>query len=156
NLLAAQQKYSEALTAFRESADLAREKDRLIAAQALCNAAATAAIAGMSRDSQGLNGDGLKVIEEFKTSHDKAVLLVTKAQTDRNLKTEQSMLRARQSLLSSLETAESISDRRAASYALGYLGQLYEQDRQLGAALSFSRRAAFAAQQVEMPEALYR
>jgi len=36
------------------------------------------------------------------------------------------------------------------------LGQLYEQDGQLEAALAFTRRAAFAAQQAQMPEALYR
>jgi CHAT domain-containing protein len=156
NLLAAKQKYSEALTAFRECSDLARERNRLLAAQALCNAAATAAIAGMSRDSQGLNGDALELIGKLKASHDKALLLITTAQTDRNLKTDGSTLRARLSLLSALETAEAIGDRRAATYALGYLGQLYEDDKQLDAALSFSRRAAFAAQEAEMPEALYR
>jgi CHAT domain-containing protein len=156
NLLAAKQKYSEALAAFRESADLARESNRLIAAQALCNAAATAAIAGMSRDSQGLNGDALKLIEGLKASHDKALLLITTAQTDRNLKTDRSILRARESLLSALQIAEAIGDRRAETYVLGYLGELYEQDKQFDAALSFSRRAAFAAQEAEMPEALYR
>jgi CHAT domain-containing protein len=156
NLLAAKQKYSEALAAFRESTELARKTDRLLAAQALCNAAATASIAGMSRDSQGLNGDALKLIEGLKASHDKAVLLITTAQTDRNLKSDRSILRARLSLLSALETAEAIGDRRAATYALGYLGQLYEDDNQLDTALSFSRRAAYAAQEAEMPEALYR
>jgi CHAT domain-containing protein len=155
-LLAGQQKYPEALAAFRESADLAREKDRLLAGQALCNGAATLASAGMSRDGQGLNGDALKLIEDLKPSHDKAILLIKAAQTDRNLKTEQSMVRARESLLSALETAEAIGDRRAATYALGYLGQLYESDKQLDAALSLSRRAAFAAQEAQMPEALYR
>jgi CHAT domain-containing protein len=156
NLLGAQQKYPEALAAFRESADLARESNRLMAAQALCNGAAIASVAGTSRDSQGLNGDALKVIEGLSASHDKAVLLIKAAQTDRNLKTEQSILRARQSLLSALETAEAIGDRRAATYALGYLGELYEQDKQFDTALSFSRRAAFAAQEAQMPEALYR
>jgi CHAT domain-containing protein len=156
NLLAVKQKYPEALAAFRECAELAREKDRLLAAQALCNGAATASIAGMSRDSQGLNGDALELIGKLKASHDKALLLITTAQTDRSLKTDQSILRARLSLLSALETAEAIGDRRAATYALGYLGQLYEDDKQLDAALSFSRRAAFAAQEAEMPEALYR
>jgi CHAT domain-containing protein len=162
NLLAVQQKYSEALTAFRESSELAREKDGLLAAQALCNAAATASTAGMARDSQGLNEDALKLIEGLTASHDKASLLITAAQTDRGIQTTnaeisgQLMLRARQSLLSALETAEAIGDRRAASYALGYLGELYEQDKQLDAALSFSRRAAFAAQEAQMPEAQYR
>jgi CHAT domain-containing protein len=161
NLLAAQQKYPEALAAFRESADLARKSEQLLAAQALCNAAATAVRAKMSDQAEGLNAEALEVTEELKASHDKAVLLITAAQTDRNSSadraaTGQLKLRARQSLLSALEIAEGIGDRRAASYALGYLGQLYEDDKQLEAALSYCRRAAFAAQETQMPEALYR
>ena len=162
NLLGAQQKYPDALAAFRESAELAGKNDRLLSAQALCNAAATAARSEKSEQAEALNGEALKAMEELKVSHDKAVLLITAAQTDRNLQTtnaelsDRSILRARKSLLSALEIAESIDDRRAATYALGYLGQLYEQDHQLDAALSFSQRAAFAAQEAQMPEALYR
>jgi len=162
NLLAANQKYSEALATFRESTDLARKTDRLLAAQALCNAASTAARGGKIEDAQSLNGDALKVIQELKASHDKAVLLITSAQIDRSIQTTNSelsarlALRARESLLSALQIAETRGDRRAATYALGYLGQLYEDDNQLDTALSFSRRAAFAAQEAEMPEALYR
>jgi len=162
NLLAAQQKYAEALAAFRESVDLVRKSDRLLAAQALCNAAATAVRGAMFDQADGLNAEALKAIEELEASHDKAVLLITAAQTDRNIQTVDAKssrrlsLRARQSFLTALEVAEAIGDRRAASYALGYLGKLYEQDRQPDPALSLTRRAAFAAQEAQMPEALYR
>lgn len=161
NLLAAEQKYREAQDAFRESAQLAREGDHLLAAQALCNSGGTAVRAGTSERAEALNGDALKAIEGLPISHDKAVLLITSAQTDRSIQTTNTevsgrlALRARESLLSALKITEEMGDRRAATYALGYLGQLYGDDKQLDAALTFSRRAAFAAQEAEMPEALY-
>jgi|CXWL01.1.fsa_nt_gi CHAT domain-containing protein len=52
--------------------------------------------------------------------------------------------------------AARIVDPTAESYALGYLGQLYEQSRQFPEALNLTRRAVFAAQQVNAPESLYR
>jgi CHAT domain-containing protein/Tfp pilus assembly protein PilF len=162
NLLAVKQKYPEALATFRESADLAGNSNRLLTAQALCNAAATAAHAGKADQAEPLNGDALKAIEELKASHDKALLLVTSAQIDRSIEITNAevsgrlALRARESLLSALQIAEEIGDRRAATYALGYLGQLYGDDKQLDTALSFTRRAAFTAQAAQMPEALYR
>jgi len=82
NLLATQQKYPDALAAFRESAELASKSDRLLVAQALCNAGATAANAGRAHDGAGLNEETLKAIEVLKPSHDKAILLITAAQTD--------------------------------------------------------------------------
>jgi tetratricopeptide (TPR) repeat protein len=161
NLLAAQQKYREAQDVFRECAQLSSKGDHLLAAQALCNSAGTAVRAGTSERAEGPNGEALKAIEGLPTSHDKAVLLITSAQTDRSIQTTNAevssrlALRARESLLSALKIAEEMGDRRAATYALGYLGQLYGDDKQLDAALTFSRRAAFAAQEADMPEALY-
>src|SRR5207247_10369827 len=42
------------------------------------------------------------------------------------------------------------------SYALGYLGSVYEGERRYDEALDITRRAVFAAQQAVSPEALYR
>jgi tetratricopeptide (TPR) repeat protein len=52
--------------------------------------------------------------------------------------------------------AETIGDRRAASYAWRYLGRLYEHERRHQEALQLTRKAVFAAQQVHAPESLYR
>src|SRR4030095_7439284 len=52
--------------------------------------------------------------------------------------------------------AETIGDRRTASYAWGYLGGLYESERRYTEALDLTRKAVFAAQQANAPEALYR
>ena len=54
-----------------------------------------------------------------------------------------------------VETAEKGNDHLAASYALGYLGQIYEKERQYTKALAYTRRAVFEAQQANAPESLY-
>ena len=51
--------------------------------------------------------------------------------------------------------AERIGDRRIASYALGYLGALYEREGRGAEAADLTRRALFAAQEARAPEALY-
>ncbi len=163
NLFATQQKYSEALTAFEESVALAGQtSNSWLAAQALCNAAATAAQAGEYRKADDLNTQALRETERLDSSHAKAFLLLTAGQTDRQIKladeepAHRLVLRAHQSFQQALEMAERIEDRPIQTYALGYLGQLYEQDGQADAALALTRRAAFAAQQAQMREALYR
>ena len=71
---------------------------------------------------------------------------------------DQQVFRARseQFLREAEAIATRIGDHTAESYALGYLGQLYEQTRQFPEAIEFTRRAVFAAQQVNAPESLYR
>ena len=163
NLLATQQKYAEALTAYEESVALARQtSNSWLMAQALCNAAATAARAGEYGKADDLNSQSLREIERFDASHGKAFLLLTVGQTDRQIKLTDSqsaqrlLLRARQSFVQALEIAEKFEDRPIETYALGYLGQLYELDGQPVAALTLTRRAVFAAQQAQLAEALYR
>src|SRR5437016_4218172 len=163
NLLATQQKYAEALTAYEESVALARQtSNSWLAAQGLCNAAATAARAGEYSKADDLNTQALRETDRLDSSHARAFLLLTAGQTDRQIKLTDAkpaprlVLRAHQSIQQALELAEKIDDRSIETYALGYLGQLYEQDGQLGGALALTRRAAFAAQQAQMPEALYR
>lgn len=52
--------------------------------------------------------------------------------------------------------AARIKDFNAESYALGYLGQMHEQNAQFPQALDLTRRAVLAAQRVNAPESLYR
>ena len=87
---------------------------------------------------------------------------MTAARTDVKIKpadgedAKRLLLREQQSYQRASEVAEAIDDQRIETYALGYMGQLYEQDKQLDQALSLTRRAAFVAQQAQMPEALFR
>lgn len=52
--------------------------------------------------------------------------------------------------------AEQQGDKRTWSYAIGYLGHLYETEFRRDEALQLTRRALFAAQSVDAPESLYR
>ncbi len=163
NLSASEGKFAEALTAYGDGAALARKVgDVALTAQALCNAAATAVRANDFARADDLNSQALKEVAGLDASHAKAFLLITSGQTDRQIKLAGSeagrrlLLRARQSFQQALEIAGKIQNRSTETYALGYMGQLYGQDQQPDAALTLTRRAAFVAQQAQMPEALYR
>ena len=162
NAQAAEQKLSEALKSYEESSRLAQQAgNTTLAAQSLCNAAATAARAGDFTKANELNGQAISAIEKLDSSHTKAFLLLTAGQTDRQIKlsgadeAKRLMLRAYQSFQQASKIAEPIGDRPIETYALGYLGQLYEQDGQAESALQLTRRAAFIAQESQLPEALY-
>ncbi len=161
NLEATKQKYAEALAAYGESAALARQtSNTLLTAQALCNAAATAARAREVQKADDLNTQALQEIARLDDSYQKAFLFLTAGQTDRQINPDASaprlMLRARDSFQKSLGIAEKIGNGSIKTYAFGYMAQLYEEDKQIDAALTLTRRAAFAAQQAQMPEAAYR
>ena len=159
-----QQQLSEALTNYDASAVLARQAgNALLEAQARCNAAAAAAQAGEHVRADEMNAEALKGIAPLGNSHAKAFLLLTSA-TDRpsdqincgGMPTQRLMLRAHRSLEEALKSSDQLEDLPIETYALGYLAQLYEQDGQREAALALTRRAIFAAQQAQLPEALYR
>ncbi|MEM9156209.1 MAG: CHAT domain-containing protein [Cyanobacteria bacterium P01_F01_bin.33] len=59
-------------------------------------------------------------------------------------------------LTDALRVANEIGDRRAASFAMGSLGELYEVNQQYDAAMQWTRQATFASQAVAAPDSLYR
>ena len=78
NLLATRQKYAEALTNYEESVAFARQtSNSLLTAQALCNAASTAARAGEYQKTDDLNTRAIQEINRLDSSHPKAFLLLT-------------------------------------------------------------------------------
>jgi CHAT domain-containing protein len=163
NLYTVQREYPKAASAFEESIKLAREAANLaLVAQALLNFAAGSVASGDFAKADSLNGQALREIAPFESSHRKAFLLLTSAQTDRRIRsddpegTKKTTLRAYQSLRQALEIAEGKTDHFAETYALGYMAEMYDADKQPEAALTLSRRAAFAAQQQQITEASYR
>jgi CHAT domain-containing protein len=66
------------------------------------------------------------------------------------------LLRTAGVFVESATVAEKIGDRRALSYAEGYLGHLYETEHRNDEALQLTRRAVFSAQAANAPESLYR
>lgn len=163
SLRSAQDDFAPALDAFRESVSLARRTpNRLLTAQALANSASAAAHAGLKADATNWNDLALAEAQPLGASHDQAYLLILCGQTFRQVAQTEPTSRGR--LLSSarvaydqaLHIAENIGDQRAASYALGYLGQLYEDGARSDEALTLTRRAVFLAQQAQSTDALYR
>ncbi|MGA7937279.1 MAG: CHAT domain-containing protein [Kovacikia sp.] len=61
-----------------------------------------------------------------------------------------------QDLTTVAQQAKDLGDQRAESYALGYLGQVYEQTQQWAQAQVFTQQALVLAQTVNAPEILYR
>ena len=163
NLLLQQEKYSAAQQAYEASLTLARQSSNSrLAAESLCNAAVTAARAGENEKAEELNTQALQETKRLDASHAKAFLLLTAGQTDRQVKYSNAepahrlLLRAHDSFQQAFEVAQQIGDQGMQTYALGYMAQLYEQDGQPDTALALTRRAAFTAQQAQMPQALYR
>lgn len=150
NLLASEQKFSEALQAYEDSFTLAQQaSNSRLAAESLCNAAATAARAGENEKAGELNTRALRETQKLDGSHAKAFLLLTAGQTDRLIKytnaepAKRLMLRAHDSFQQAFEVAQQIGDHAMETYALGYMAQLYELDGQLQTALNLTLRAAF-------------
>jgi len=165
NLLAAQGDHSEALEAYQETTDLARRAGNLsLFVKATVNAAFSAAVNGSYEDATELNRQALNELLRLDTTYEKAYLLITMGQTAQYILQYEKDIDSRKELLlhaqdvytEAIEVAEAIGDRRAASYALGYLGHLYEIDGQPVHALQLTREAVFLAQQLQLPDALYR
>jgi CHAT domain-containing protein len=163
NLLAAQDETDDALNAFKESASLAQQvTNRTLAAKAFANAAAVAAQAVRDEDAERLSQAALEALDGQPPTHDLALLYLRCGQTDwrrqqaRPRNETQLLPRAGRSYEQALAIAEELKDTRAMSYALGYLGQLRAAEGNTAVALGLSRRAAFAAQEAQMPDALYR
>jgi CHAT domain-containing protein len=65
-------------------------------------------------------------------------------------------LRAVDALTGASRSAADAGEQRLYSYAVGYLAEIYEQQKRLDDAAELTRRAIFAAQEARTPDALYR
>jgi CHAT domain-containing protein len=162
NLLAAQDRPGDALEAYLESASLARlTHDRLLVAKAFSNAASTATRGTVASDAASMSDAAMEEAHQAPDGHEKAFTMIVCAQTYQQLL--QRRLGSRDALYASatnaynaaIQVARNIGDDRAATYALGGLGGLYEQDARYAEALELTRRATFLAQKIQATEALY-
>ena len=163
NLLTAQKKYSEAVAAYTESASLAESRHNpLLVTRALINAATASIQNKQYKEAKALLDRALDLIRAFEPSHDKASGLISIGLAYNDLRSslpdsnDSLLLLAHQTFSEAGTVSDRIGDRRASSYAWGYLGKLYEDERRYQEALQLTRRATFAAQQVNAPESLYR
>ena len=163
NLLTAQKKYAEAIAAYNESAALAKSRNnRVLAGKALINAATASMQNKQYKEAKALLDNALDEIRALEPSHDKASGLITIGLAYDDLRSrlpdlkDSLLLLAHQTFTEAGTISDSIGDRRTSSYAWGYLGKLYEDERRYDEALQLTRRATFAAQQINAPESLYR
>ncbi len=163
NLHAARQQWSQALDAYNEAARLgASLPDQSLAIGASINAARVAMRQAHYADARAYLDGAWTKVEAVPLSRDHLYSLITLGLLYRDLcgaLTDQCAdlrRRAFHALESAAQGAERLSDTRAASYAWGYLGQLYEAQHQYEEALEMTHRAIFAGQQAVAPEVLFR
>ena len=163
NLLTRQKKYTEALAAYKDSLSLASARNNhALVTTALINAATASTNINQHKEAKALLDKALDQMRALEPSHDKAAGLVNIGLAYFDLRSnlpdvkDSLLLLAHQTLGEAGTTAESIGDRRTASYAWGHLGRLYEEEHRYQEALQLTRRGTFAAQHVNAPESLYR
>jgi CHAT domain-containing protein/tetratricopeptide (TPR) repeat protein len=163
NLAVAQHRFDDALAAYSRAADAATETShRSLRARARSNRASL--LIRMQRPVEAMEEAKQVLIElrNLPASHDQASALMSVGRSFEAL--IEPLPQFRDALMHSAyeayrvaaEDAEAVGSPRAASYAWGYLGRLYELDRQDEAALELTRRAILAGQQAAAPDALYR
>jgi CHAT domain-containing protein len=162
NHYASQKAYPKAVAAYEESAALAtRGGNSLLAAQAVGNAARAIVESGDGPRARASAEAGYERARALPPSHDKAYLLIQLGRSFARIAeatpASRPVLRLRsfEILREAERVATEIEDARAASYALGYQGALYEQEGRSREALELTQRTIFQAQQLDAPESLY-
>lgn len=162
-LHSARKQHSEAARAYAESSALAtRGGDAVLALKAAANRARAEIDGGGAETVAKELGDLLEQARALPDSSAKAELMIHLGRSYGRLQGDSSD--QRQSLLADAATAfqeaslvaERAGATRAESYALGYLGHLYELEGRRSEALGLSRRALAAAGEAGAAEAQYR
>ena len=132
NLYAGQQKYGEAIAAYRESAALAQGAGlRVLAARGLSNAASALRQHGMPREADASLQAALAEVRQAPPSHEAVFTWIQLALAFRSLRVPLAdaagrlLHQASDALNEAGAMAERIGDVRGASYAWGHLGALY-------------------------------
>lgn len=155
----AQQDTTMALETFEQSLEASRALGGLTEARALLN------LNHLLDQSASPNPDliatnrtqVLKLLAVEPNSRDKAYLLINlTASSNQASAPDPESSQTAALLKQAIAVAQTIGDRRAESFALGSLGQVYESAGQYDTAMGFTRQAQFAAQQVNAADSLYR
>ncbi len=162
-LLALKQQHKEALEVFEESVTLAQKaKLPLLAATGRTNAARALLRLGQPVNSRVALDAALDNLKDVPRSRHELLGLIGIALAYQRLiphlplAHDPLLLRTAGVLQEAATVAEEQGDKRTLSYALGYLGHLYETEARFEEALQLTRRALFIAQSVDAPESLYR
>ncbi len=159
--------FSQALDFYRQSAKAAQQaRHPALAARALTHAAMAAVEMHQTSDVQPASGyrdaraflhEAVAHMPRVAPTHAKSYDFIDMGQLYHQLAEADPNLvrRAAQVFGDAARIAQRLGDPRAASYAWGHLGTLYEEAHRYQEALRLTRQAVLAAQQVYVPHALY-
>ena len=163
NLFASQKRYEDAIHAYKESVSLANKTGgHLMAGTALSNAAMASMRKGKYDKVRPLIDKALDQVKNLEDSYFKAYGLINIGIAYRDLRrhlpesNKRLLVLASEAFNEAIVVAENIGDPRTASFALGYLGNLYEDQHRYQEALQLTRKAVFSAQRINAHESLYR
>lgn len=163
NLRAAEGRFDDAGLVYREAQQSAETAgNKTLALRAAGNRARSLIDAGRYGDAAALLRTLDGEMRALEQTHDKAFGLINLGRLYARILAAgvtpagEWSKRSYAALTDGLAVAEAINDARARSYALGYLGELYEQGARREEALQFTQRAIAAAQVANAPEILFR
>jgi CHAT domain-containing protein len=164
NAAASQGKFAAALVSYNESFQTAQAAGvKLLAATSQVNAARVLLSSKEYGDSKQRLDQAAGSLRALEPSHEQASAFITVGLTYAKLRavliTELNTnltLAAFQALHDAARAADQLGDRRASSFAWGYMGKLYEEERRYAEALGVTQQAILMGRQAAAPEALYR
>jgi len=163
NLAVSQGKFADALAAYNASFEMAQAVPaKLLAATSLVNAARVLLTSKQHRESKARLDQAAEILRELEPSHEQIRAFITVGLTYAKLRplltdlNAELTLAAFQALHDAARVADQLGDRRASSFAWGYLGKLYEDERRYAEALDVTQHAILMSQQAAAPEAQYR
>src|SRR6266446_394511 len=163
NLHSYQKQFEVAKQEYRSAksvAETSRNKD--LSSQLSANLASACTKAGDYEEAEASADEAISTASKSPDSHGKVYNLLAAGRTlielfeaapqhDNDLR-----LRAFKTFQQAATCSERIGDKRGLSYALGYEGELYEQEKKYDAALALTRQAVAIAQTLNSPDVLYR
>jgi CHAT domain-containing protein len=164
NLLAWQHRYAGGADAYERAIDAATKAgDDNIVARASANLARARLNDGRYNEAARWLAKAQEKVNALHLTHDRAYALISIGRLYARLAavpgpgSAEMERRAFKAFTDAVTTAESANDQRALSYALGYMGELYENAGRYDQAQQLTQQAILAAQRVDdAPAALYR
>jgi CHAT domain-containing protein len=163
NLLAWQHRFAGGVDAYERAVDAAEKAgDNDIVVRASANLARARLNDGRYNEAARWLAQAQEKINALESTHDRAYALISIGRLYAQLSeapgssSGEMQQRAFRAFTDAVATAESINDQHALSYALGYMGELYEKAGRYDQAQQLTQQAVLAAQRVDAPVALYR
>ncbi|HAS51587.1 MAG TPA: hypothetical protein DCS21_07515, partial [Gammaproteobacteria bacterium] len=159
NLYAEQGNAPAANDAYEDSLKLTQQaQDPTLVATVLINSARLAIRGSHPRTAETRLAEAARQVDSLPDSREKAFHLLAIGQLRRSLPDTSATQRTQtmQDFTTAATLARQIGDQRSLSYALGYQAQLQQATGHAAEALALYRQAAFAAQQANAPDLLYR